>query len=102
MRVLGDLMVFDLNLRNGQQGQQFGIKGGKLVGQDIAQSGVGDLSRTGRYGHILQAAAISVADDGWAKGVVATVAGKSKQLSDTWLDIKQLLLELFFQLVGFR
>ena len=43
-----------------------------------------------------------MADDGGAEGIVAVVAGKAEQLSDTGLDIGELFAELFFQFVDFR
>jgi hypothetical protein len=93
--------VFNLGLRNGQERQQLGIQRGELVGQHVAQHGIGDLARARQHRHALQGAAVSMADHGGAEGVVAVVAGKVEQLSDARLDVGELLKKLLFQFVGF-
>ncbi len=100
LRGFDGMVVLSLDLRNRQQGQQFGIERRKLVGQYIAQGGVGDLPCARNDRHFFQCAAVSVANDRRAKRIVALVAGKAEQLSNARFDVGQLFAELFFQFVG--
>ncbi len=98
---LQGLLALCLGLRHGQQRQQLRIQRRELVGQDIAQRGIGDLARPCQHWYGFQAAAVGVADDGWSKGVVAVVTGEAEQLPDARFDVGELLTEQLFQLVGF-